>query len=124
MKDSNFFFSLILLALLLKYITMNCSDSDAYDICLECSSDHSECITCKTGYYLSSGECFNCPSGCSTCSNSDVCSSCNDGYYLSGTSCDSCDSDCKTCIDSPSNCTSCNDGKYLSASSCYPCSSD
>ena len=53
--------------------------------CSYCSG--STCMSCYTGYYLSSGYCYSCGSGCYSCSSYSYCSSCNSGYYMSGGYC-------------------------------------
>ena len=76
------------------------------------------CLQCYTGYYLSSGRCYSCPSGCYSCSSSSYCNSCKSTYYLTNTNtCYSCSTGCATCQDA-FTCTQCSSSYYLSGTSC------
>ena len=111
------------------------------NICLKCAfpcescnvtSDH--CITCKPGYYFSSGICNECDGKCSTCITlsttclscptrsgtsllaNDCLSECPNGYYKRTLdyTCQFCDSSCASCQDQGSfACTGCLVGYYL-----------
>jgi hypothetical protein len=51
--------------------------------CAGCSySNLGQCSQCSKGYYLISGLCLPCPTGCDFCLNSQSCLTCIDGYYL------------------------------------------
>lgn len=84
---------------------------------------------CKPGYYEtpSTGTvCYNCPSDCKSCNNSNVCNVCNDGFYLYESTqlhvhCVQCPKaqSCKTCMRQTNIvCTTCNDGMKLDGANC------
>ncbi len=67
--------------------------------CAVCSSKYgSNCATCNTtsclsysgcndGMYLSNGQCYNCPKGCTKCTSATSCSECSYDYTLSNNTC-------------------------------------
>ena len=62
----------------------NCSQY----VCISCSSTSAySCYSCDSGYYLSGGYCYYCPSSCYSCTSSSWCTSCYSGYYLSNGYC-------------------------------------
>ena len=90
--------------------------------CLNCAyCVNTVCTQCYTGYYLSGGYCYSCPSECTSCNGPYTCTGCDTGYYLSGGYCYSCSSECSSCT-SYSTCTGCDTGYYLSGGYCYSCS--
>ena len=49
--------------------------------CARCSQNSlNSCTACYDGSYLNQGQCVACPTGCTTCSNSQNCISCASGY--------------------------------------------
>ena len=78
--------TIALVALLLGHAT-SCQSGCSY-----CSNNYS-CSICNSGYYLRSGSCYYCPTGCQTCSystsKSTVCTRCKAGYRLSNSRCTS-----------------------------------
>jgi hypothetical protein len=76
------------------------------------------CNTCSNGYYVSSGKCTVCKTGCSQCSSATSCSTCQSGYYLSTSkSCVKCtDVNCSKC--SSTACQTCNSGYVLKSGKC------
>ncbi|CAG9319085.1 unnamed protein product [Blepharisma stoltei] len=72
-----------------------------------------------------------CPSNCYYCETSSICITCKSGYFVSSGSCPQCDSSCKTCSGISTNCLSCptsgvtpsSSGKCQCASSEYQISS-
>jgi hypothetical protein len=73
-------------------------------------SNQNRCVQCSNQYVPSSDgfSCvLNCPSHCSSCSNSQ-CTVCNEGYFINNGSCSAynCSSDCKVC-DSKGVCLTC-----------------
>ena len=82
-----------------------------YDNCLSC--DLKKCYSCWYGYGLDEdGKCYklpDCPSNCSSCSDSSTCTSCDDGYTLSN----------GECVKKPT----CSNGQYTASDgTCQPCS--
>ena len=72
------------------------------DINCETCSSYSNCSTCYTGYYVSSGKCYKytntkCDSNCLKCDISNACTQCKTGYYLSSANCYLCPSNCDYC---------------------------
>lgn len=63
-----------------------CSNCDT-SACLECDVTPTQCTFCQDGKYLSSSQCFNCPTGCQKCTDANVCSACTAGYVLASTKC-------------------------------------
>jgi len=111
-------------------------------ICISCSSDtilyRQQCIACRTGSYLSSGQsCLSCPTNCATCNSSTNCLTCNAGYnlynslcvtcpsttFLLQDRCIDCSSTCATCSDA-STCLTCKSGYALQGTQCVPCPSN
>ena len=118
------------------------------DTCIICSTlcqtcngaTPSNCLTCKTGSYVSAGICLPCDSKCETCSTtSTTCSSCLEGttlynneciagcpkgYYTRSLdrTCQKCDASCVACTGQDAlSCTECGEGQYLSSGSCLVC---
>ena len=67
---------------------------------------------CAAGKYLSSAYCYNCPTGCATCTSNTACGTCVSGYFKSGTLCALCMPVCKTCS-LGTTCSSCDSSKGL-----------
>lgn len=93
--------------------------------CAACSSA-STCTTCKAGYTLISGVCYQpptaCAANCAQCASNGVCQTCADGYALSSSkTCDACTaSHCATCTTSLSTCSTCLDGYSMLGTACTP----
>ena len=131
----------------------NCNECNQYG-CTLCSSGYTsingfcctkyttkcneiESLSCQTGYLLSSGKCVDCPSSCTSCSNSQCivtvacpsnciscgkdgkCSVCTIGYFVESDACTKCLSQCLSCI-SIKKCTACNFGYTLKSDFCCP----
>jgi hypothetical protein len=82
--------------------------------CSRCSASNLNlCTSCYDGYYFNQGVCTQCPTGCSTCSNSQNCLSCSSGYtaqvqaIATQVSCIACASPCAECIGNAQTCTKC-----------------
>ena len=103
---------------------------------------NTNCQTCATGYYNSSGTCLQCDVSCATCTGglNTNCQSCNSGYYLQNTSvcnttcpatfyadaptktCKACSASCVNCLGATaSNCSSCASNKFLAGTTCTSC---
>ena len=97
------------------YCSIGCSNC-VNNICYACYS--------SSGYYLSNGACFICPSQCYTCNNYSSCNSCYIGFSLIGGNCisntSSCPYGCSDCVNK--TCYSCTSGYYLSNGMCSGCS--
>jgi hypothetical protein len=52
------------------------------DNCQLCSFVLNTCLICNYGYYLNvtSSSCSLCPTGCSSCTSSQLCTACSSGY--------------------------------------------
>ncbi|ELP84050.1 hypothetical protein EIN_157200 [Entamoeba invadens IP1] len=102
--------------------------------CSKCKADQTTCLSCTSGYYLKSGSCTRCATGCLSCSDANTCTGCNDGYYLKGNTYTKCGFNCVSCdakgcskcdpnfvgyISSEGVCTACN-----SAYNCATCIKD
>lgn len=97
--------------------------------CASCSGSGTYCLSCVSGYYLSSHTCIACSSAitsCTTCTNSSYCTLCVSGS--SGATCTSCSSNqylntssnsCVTCSTVITNCQSC-----TSSTTCTLCLSN
>ena len=112
--------------------------------CAHCTGSCSKtngCYTgCTTGYYLSGGECYKCPSNCDRCSSPTHCTHCKTGHW--GNTCQhtcvSCSGMCSKdtgcsgcfpgyyrhfvaskggndCLQCPTDCTACTDNAHCSA---------
>nr|BAF93872.1 intermediate subunit of galactose lectin 2 [Entamoeba dispar] len=92
-----------------------CSDEH---VCLTCAKPlmvGSKCDRCKTGYYMSNGECKPCTNHCSECTSATECTVCESDTYkvISGKGCNSCadgfyfDEIKRACILCTSPCTKC-----------------
>ncbi|KAL4473123.1 hypothetical protein ABPG72_007353 [Tetrahymena utriculariae] len=101
--------------------------------CLECNQplNPTSCTSCKQGFYLYQGQCFECQPPCLTCSQSrSTCLSCVSNYTLNQIQniCNPiCYGACKDCILplQQNSCKSCFDQYYLSKQGeCLPCSSE
>ena len=90
--------------------------------CQSCPSSSSICSSCKTGYYLSSPNCFQCTKpNCISCaffSNNQYCTGCNSGFYPAGGNCNSCPANCQQCTGA--TCVTCSAGFFLSGGNCFP----
>ncbi|EAS06483.2 leishmanolysin family protein (macronuclear) [Tetrahymena thermophila SB210] len=100
--------------------------------CLECNLpvNPTSCTSCKDGFYLYQGQCFQCQSPCQTCSQSrNNCLTCINNYtlnHLQNVCNPICYGACKECIlpQQKNSCKSCFDQNYLSQQGeCLPCSS-
>ena len=56
-------------------VVNNTCQCQASTICLSCSNT-TACNQCATGYYLNSGFCYTCASGCSACNSATNCTAC------------------------------------------------
>ena len=101
-----------------------CSDSN----CQSCD-DTGQCSTCKAEFFLSSGSCTKCPTGCSSCTSLTKCESCSDENHFLGTDGFTCSENCpegeyksnqvtKKCLSCPDNCLECT---FNSESKCSKC---
>lgn len=98
--------------------------------CLECTETSSpQCLTCKTGYFVSGSNCTLCSttmatmSGCLACSNSTVCLKCSVAFKYYGTNlqCSNCHPTCQTCLTFYDQCSVCyptTQFRYLKDTSC------
>ncbi|GAB1226206.1 hypothetical protein ENUP19_0278G0041 [Entamoeba nuttalli] len=92
-----------------------CSDKDTCLTCTDPLKVGSKCDGCKTGYYMSNGECVPCTNHCSECSSATECTVCESDTYkvISGNGCNSCvdgfyfDEIKGTCIPCTTPCTKC-----------------
>ena len=89
--------------------------------CLKCDKT-GKCKQCPNiGFYLDSGSCQSCPTGCKTCLNSKKCLSCSDPAHFLGMDKLTCSENCekrrfkevesKQCKECPPLCVSCRDDK-------------
>ncbi|KAL4438373.1 hypothetical protein ABPG74_009412 [Tetrahymena malaccensis] len=81
--------------------------------CDSCSknNDPYSCTSCKDGWYLLDGKCYQCSDRCQTCEkNATLCTSCNNQYFLENNECIQCHNSCLTCFGISTNCTSCQQG--------------
>ena len=94
--------------------------------CIRCSATaNSTCFKCNNGFFLSSGSCSQCSTGCLLCPSSSFCTSAGAGFYLipnqdgsNSGRLGTCRSPCSTCIDGNNICTSCITGYTLNGTSC------
>ena len=72
-----------------KYLDFDFTCNSCDNSCVLCNSPSSNnCISCNSGYYISSNTCLKCSSNCLTCSGSaSTCTSCNPGDVLSSNTC-------------------------------------
>ena len=90
--------------------------------CVNCSPT-GQCLSCGTGYYLSStGVCNACGNGCSAC-DGNTCTQCLNGYYRTSNYCARCSNSCASCTSSGA-CTSCPSGYELKNGTCTVGSAD
>jgi len=55
-------------------------DSKYFNLCRFCDPTSTSCLAsygCPTDYYMEYGICYNCPPGCSACTNSTNCTGCD-----------------------------------------------
>ena len=97
----------------------NCSDSSFCDIK---ASDSCKCEKCKVGYYLDFYICYQCQTGCKSCTSKDVCNDCESGYYKQDNKCYKCPDNCKETKENSCECKSCYDGQFLDNGECIECS--
>lgn len=98
--------------------------------CLTCQSGlyllNTACVSsCGSGYYISSGVCTSCPSGCSGCSSSSICTGCSSSSYwiYQGYCVNACPTytsyavsgGTPTCITCSNGCTACQTSTYCTA---------
>lgn len=109
-------------------------------VCSTCTGTVNSCITCQTGlvllnasclsscgsgYYLSSGTCYPCANGCSSCTSSSICTGCTtSGYWIyQGYCVNACPTytsyavsgGSPTCITCSNGCTACQTTTYCTA---------
>ena len=96
--------------------------------CVDCSpTDISQCITCQSGFTLSSnGICTpTClQAQCTSCSSFSTCTTCVSGYFILLGFCVPCSPGCSSCAqgtDGTLTCNSCTSGFFASGSLCLPC---
>jgi len=82
-----------------------------------CDSDFNP-IGCVDGYFLSNGNCIECPENSMDCKDDGF--ECESGYYKNGNTCTSCGTGVVTC-DENGNPTECEEGYYLNGNSCVQC---
>ena len=75
-------------------------------------------IGCVEGYFLSDGNCIECPENSIDCKDDGF--ECESGYYKNGNTCTSCGTGVLSC-DSTGKPTACQTGYYLSDNSCDQC---
>ncbi|ELP88127.1 tyrosine kinase, putative, partial [Entamoeba invadens IP1] len=92
----------------------NCS------LCYSTTTDTTICSTCKDGYTLQDGKCYEYSDiNCQTGSPSFGCITCSDGYYFGSTAkCEKCDGSCAKCVENATNCISCNTNYYFNENVC------
>ena len=86
-------------------------------------------IAASSSFFVSSGSCAACSTGCATCvsAGSTSCTSCKAGYLFSGgNSCPACHSSCATCTGTThTSCTSCSAASFrstfVSSNNSCPC---
>lgn len=92
--------------------------------CNFCSSEIAICLGCGTGTFLTlSGSCTACSPFCTVC-NANGCITCYSGYYLTSsfTCAQNCQSPCATCsVTAPSTCLTCVAGYIVNPSSIQNC---
>ena len=110
-----------------------CSRCPGAPQCITCDPQNPDtCTACSSGFFLSSGSCTACPTGCSQCDNANKCTQLGEGGKTIITEGNTtfiavCNSGCSECSSSdPGFCSACEDGFYLSTSNttsiCLPCS--
>ena len=129
-----------------KYVDeKSCTHKNCDSNCLRCSGPGASCLQCSPGYYLSSGQCLDCPAGkyCLGGNKAPIncpigtyqpsagahasCINCPIGKYQSGvgkTSCDNCAAGKYQDAEGQSSCVNCPIGKYQSSvgkTSCDNC---
>ena len=85
--------------------------SPCLDFCDNCDENPSNCTTCASGYFNSSGVCKKCNDECKECSGPDRnnCTRCASGKYVNTYgNCELCGSNCAECETTYDNCTECN----------------
>ena len=90
--------------------------------CAECPENHSICendsFECKNGYYKNGNECTSCGSGVVTCDENGNPTECEEGYYLKDGQCVECPEHYETCGDDD---FTCQDGYYKNGNTCTSC---
>ena len=92
--------------------------------CTNCGAGNN-CLSCLTGYYLTSSSCSKCSTTCTSCAvSNNNCILCADGYYKQTDSspCTQCGSGCNGCSLGV-KCSGCDKGKYMDGDSCLSCNS-
>lgn len=116
--------TLTVLAFAAVLVAVNCQQYQCpelkRDTCVTCDIN-GDCESCIPGYFLDSGYCLRCNTGCVDCSVvASNCSTCSEGFYLNTASCLPCESTCLICTNSPDNCQECQaDYKLDAKNNCH-----
>lgn len=88
-KLRNHLLKFILLASIANNISLQSSGNCSYG-CRSCSkSDPTYCFSCLQGYFLSDGDCWGCPTGCTKCASKSSCLQCETPLVLENNQCHS-----------------------------------
>lgn len=120
-------------------ITFRKSQRCFLDNCILCSSDGATCLSCSSGFSVSSGACLKCDDSCTVCTgDKDTCFSCSDEQeYVQNGVCVSCDvANCLLCDAGARSggllstvrrarptCALCDGGFFLQQGACLGCPS-